>query len=243
MLNVITTNLGLTNCLKHVYMAKVLAVEDDEPAIRAILGSLSASGYEVQVARSGRDGIAKLMTIDYDIVTLDWKLRDIDGLTILGLMRSVGIDTPVLFLSSISTNDECVKVLRAGADGYLTKPFALDEMIVRVEVLLRRRALYWSAHTYLRVGALELDLVKREATHRGKLMDLQPLELRLLEYLMRHPEQVLTRTTIFEAVWGSHLGGCANLVDVYIGRLRKKMEGTEERPLIRTVRGSGYLLT
>jgi two-component system OmpR family response regulator len=168
-------------------MPKVLSVEDDELMIHEILSSLSGSGYEVDVARCGRDGIAKVMAFPYDLVTLDRTLPDLDGLTILSTMRDAGIDTPVLLVSSMSNVDERVRGLRAGGDDYLTKPFAREEMVARAEVLLRRKTQVLTAETRLQVGELALDLLKRKASHHGEALDLQPTEFKLLEYMMRHP--------------------------------------------------------
>jgi two-component system OmpR family response regulator len=224
-------------------MPKVLSVEDDELMIHEIVSSLSRPGYEVDVARCGRDGIAKVMASPYDLVTLDRTLPDLDGLTILSTMRGAGIDTPVLLVSSMSNVDERVRGLRAGGDDYLTKPFAREEMVARAEVLLRRKAPARTDETRLQIGNLALDLLKRKASHHGEALDLQPTELKLLEYMMRHPGQVLTRTMIFEGVWGCRFDPGTNLIDVHVGRLRKKVGAAGEDPQIRTVRGSGYILS
>ena len=224
-------------------MPKVLSVEDDELMIHEIVSSLSGRGYEVDVARCGRDGIAKVMALPYDLVTLDRTLPDLDGLTILSTMRGAGIDTPVLLVSSMSNVDERVRGLRAGGDDYLTKPFAREEMVARAEVLLRRKAPARTDETRLQIGNLALDLLKRKASHHGEALDLQPTELKLLEYMMRHPGQVLTRTMIFEGVWGCRFDPGTNLIDVHVGRLRKKVGTAGEDPQIRTVRGSGYILS
>ncbi|KDR42742.1 response regulator transcription factor [Caballeronia glathei] len=223
-------------------MPNVLSIEDDEMVINEVIGVLSMPRYHVEVARTGRDGIAKVMSRDYDVVTLDRVLPDLDGLTIVAAMRNAGIDTPVLLVSSMSDVDERVRGLRAGGDDYLAKPFSPDEMLARVEVLLRRKPLSHAAETSLHVGALELNLIKRCARFEGQEFDLQPTEYRVLEFMMRHPGQVLTRTMIFEAVWGGRFDPGTNLIDVHIGRLRKKLDGLASQPLIRTVRGSGYRL-
>jgi DNA-binding response OmpR family regulator len=224
-------------------MPKILSVDDDELMIQEILMSLSEPGYEVDVARSGRAGLAKIMAGEYDVVTLDRMLPDLDGLAILSAMRGVGIDTPVLLVSSLSNVDERIRGLRAGGDDYLTKPFSPEEMAARIEALLRRKAPTHVAETLLRTGVVELDLIKRKATHEGTELDLQPTELRVLEYMMRNPGQVLTRTMIFEGVWGCRFDPGTNLIDVHIGRLRKKLAEFGPSPSIRTIRGSGYLLS
>ncbi|MFL9865976.1 response regulator transcription factor [Paraburkholderia fungorum] len=222
-------------------MPKILTIEDDELIAHDIVRTLSASGFAVDVARTGREGMAKVMAGDYDVVTLDRMLPDLDGLTIVATMRGVGMETPVLVMSAMSDVDQRIQGLRAGGDDYLTKPFSPEEMFARVEVLLRRRPRHAKAETLLRNGALELDLVRRKVTYRQRELDLQPTEFRVLEFMMRHAGQVLTRTMIFEAVWGCRFDPGTNLIDVHVGRLRKKVETPGERPLIRTIRGSGYL--
>ncbi|CAE6806974.1 MULTISPECIES: response regulator transcription factor [Paraburkholderia] len=222
-------------------MPKILTIEDDELIAHDIVRTLSASGFSVDVARTGREGMAKVMAGNYDVVTLDRMLPDLDGLTIVATMRGVGMETPVLVMSAMSDVDQRIQGLRAGGDDYLTKPFSPEEMFARVEVLLRRRPRHAKAETLLRNGALELDLVRRKVTYRQRELDLQPTEFRVLEFMMRHAGQVLTRTMIFEAVWGCRFDPGTNLIDVHVGRLRKKVETPGERPLIRTIRGSGYL--
>ncbi|MDE1007993.1 MAG: response regulator transcription factor [Paraburkholderia fungorum] len=222
-------------------MPKILTIEDDELIAHDIVRTLSASGFAVDVARTGREGMAKVMAGDYDVVTLDRMLPDLDGLTIVATMRGVGMETPVLVMSAMSDVDQRIQGLRAGGDDYLTKPFSPEEMFARVEVLLRRRPRHAKAETLLRSGSLELDLVRRKVTYRQRELDLQPTEFRVLEFMMRHAGQVLTRTMIFEAVWGCRFDPGTNLIDVHVGRLRKKVETPGERPLIRTIRGSGYL--
>ena len=222
-------------------MPKILTIEDDELIAHDIVRTLSASGFSVDVARTGREGMAKAMAGDYDVVTLDRMLPDLDGLTIVATMRGVGMETPVLVMSAMSDVDQRIQGLRAGGDDYLTKPFSPDEMFARVEVLLRRRPRNAKAETLLRTGALELDLVRRRVTHGKRELELQPTEFRVLEFMMRHAGQVLTRTMIFEAVWGCRFDPGTNLIDVHVGRLRKKVDVPGERPLIRTIRGSGYL--
>ncbi|SDH14182.1 response regulator transcription factor [Paraburkholderia phenazinium] len=222
-------------------MPKILTIEDDELIADDIVRTLTSSGFSVDVARTGREGMAKVMAGEYDVVTLDRMLPDLDGLTIVATMRGVGMETPVLVMSAMSDVDHRIQGLRAGGDDYLTKPFSADEMFARVEVLLRRRPRNAKAETFLRTGALELDLVRRRVTHGKRELELQPTEFRVLEFMMRHAGQVLTRTMIFEAVWGCRFDPGTNLIDVHVGRLRKKVDTPGERPLIRTIRGSGYL--
>jgi two-component system, OmpR family, response regulator len=221
----------------------VLSIEDDELMLDEIIGALSGLGYEIDMARSGREGIAKVMTGDYELITLDRMLPDLDGLSILTTMRSVGIDTPILVVSSMSDVDERVRGLRAGGDDYVTKPFSPAELLARVEVLLRRTSPLRVQETKLRVGALQLDLIKRTATFGTQELTLLTTEFRVLEFLMRHPGQVLTRTMIFEGVWGCRFDPGTNLIDIHVSRLRKKVDSLTVQPMIRTIRGLGYLFS
>jgi two-component system, OmpR family, response regulator len=223
-------------------MARVLTIEDDALVVDDIVRRLTSGGFAVDVAQTGREGMAKVMAGDYDVVTLDRVLPDLDGLTIVSTMRGVGMETPVLVMSAMSDIDERIRGLREGGDDYLTKPFSLDEMFARIEALLRRRPKHVQADTVLRVGPLELDLIKRRVTRGSDDLSLQPTEFRVLEFMMRHPRQVLTRTMILEAVWGCRFDPGTNLIDVHVGRLRKKVDTAGALPLIRTIRGSGYML-
>ena len=168
-------------------------------------------------------------------------LPELDGLTIVTTLRNLKIATPILMISALSDVDERVRGLRAGGDDYLTKPFASDEMAARVEVLLRRNSVPMT-QTRLQVADLELDLISHEARRGEQTLNLLPTEYKLLEYLMRHSGQVITRMMIFEEVWGYHFDPGTNLIDVHIGRLRKKIDSPGQSPLIRTVRGSGYAI-
>jgi len=223
-------------------MPKILTIEDDELVVDDLVGTLTACGFTVDVARTGRDGLAKAMSGEYDVITLDRMLPDLDGLKILLTMRGVGMETPVLVMSALSNVDHRIQGLRAGGDDYLVKPFSPEEMSARVEALLRRRPRNAKEETMLRVGPLEVDLIRRRVHYRDHELSLQPTEFRLLEFMMRHTGQVLTRTMIFEAVWGCRFDPGTNLIDVHVGHLRRKIDAFNERPLIRTIRGSGYLL-
>jgi len=222
-------------------MPCILTIEDDRLIANDIACTLRTRGFSVDIANTGREGIAKVMTGYYDVVTLDRMLPDIDGLTILATMRGVGMETPVLVMSALSDVDERIKGLRAGGDDYLTKPFSPDEMSARVEVLLRRSQRTERHEAVLRVGSLQLNLVRHKVMHDDRELDLQPTEFRVLEFMMRNPGQVLTRTMIFEAVWGCSFDPGTNLIDVHVGRLRRKIDLPGERPIIRTIRGAGYL--
>lgn len=222
-------------------MPRVLTIEDDAVVAQEIVAELSGRGNQVDWVDNGRDGLARASSGDYDAITLDRMLPGLDGLAVVTALRSAGVHTPVLMISALSDVDERVRGLRAGGDDYLTKPFAPDEMAARIEVLLRRHQPTARA-TELRAGDLRLDLIERSA-RRGELeLELLPLEFRLLEFLVRNSGQVLTRTMIFEAVWGYHFDPGTNVIDVHIGRLRKKVDPPGLPPLIATVRGSGYRL-
>ncbi|HEX4181265.1 MAG TPA: response regulator transcription factor [Caulobacteraceae bacterium] len=222
-------------------MTRILVIEDDETTSREIAAELGRRGFEVECAADGREGLVRAVSGEFAAVTLDRMLPNVDGLTIVSVMRTTGIDIPVLMISALTEVDERVRGLRAGGDDYLTKPFASEEMAARLEVLLRRaRAL--PRETLLTVKDLELDLVTREARRGGRAIALMPTEFKLLEFLMRNSGEVLTRTMIFEAIWGYHFDPGTNLIDVHLSRLRRKVDGPGQEPMIRTIRGSGYAL-
>jgi two-component system OmpR family response regulator len=223
-------------------MTRILAIEDDETTAREIVAELSNHGFEVEWASNGKDGLERALNGHYDLITLDRMLPFMDGLTIVTAIREQHIDTPVLMISALSDVDERVDGLRAGGDDYLVKPFASEEMAARVEVLLRRRNRP-ERQTKLRVSDLELDLVARKASRGDMVLDLLPTEFRLLEYMMRNFGQIITRTMLFESVWGYHFDPGTNIIDVHIGRLRRKVDSPGMSPLIHTVRGSGYMLS
>jgi two-component system, OmpR family, response regulator len=222
---------------------RVLTVEDDAVTANEIVSELKQRGYEVDWVDNGRDGMARALSDDYSIITLDRMLPGVDGLSIVTAMRTVGIQTPVLMLSALGDVDERVRGLRAGGDDYLTKPFDAEELTARLEVLLRRRqAATVARETVLRVGPLELDLISRKVRRDGEEVSLLPTEYRVLEFMMRHTGKTITRTMLFEAVWGYHFDPGTNLIDVHMGRLRKKIDPPGLPPLIQTVRGSGYII-
>jgi len=222
---------------------RVLTVEDDAVTANEIVSELTQRGFVVDWVDNGRDGMARAMSDEYDAITLDRMLPGVDGLSILTAMRTVGIQTPVLMLSALGDVDERVRGLRAGGDDYLTKPFDPEELTARLEVLLRRRqAASVARETALRVGPLELDLISRKVRRDGEEVVLLPTEYRVLEFMMRHAGKTITRTMLFEAVWGYHFDPGTNLIDVHMGRLRKKIDPPGVPPLIQTVRGSGYIL-
>ncbi len=223
-------------------MAKILVIEDDKITAQEIVTELGQHGFEVEWAGNGHEGLERALSGQHDLITLDRMLPFMDGLAIVTALREKHIDTPVLMISALSDVDERVDGLRAGGDDYLVKPFASEEMAARVEVLLRRRNLA-GRQIVFRVADLELDLVARQASRAGRVLDLLPTEFRLLEYMMRNCGQVLTRTMLFESVWGYHFDPGTNIIDVHIGRLRRKVDTQDLPQLIHTVRGSGYTLS
>jgi two-component system OmpR family response regulator len=223
------------------HMTRVLTIEDDETTAQEIIAELSSHGFEVDWVSNGRDGLNKAMTDQYDAVTLDRMLPELDGLAIVKTLRSVGVNTPVLMISALSDVDERVRGLRAGGDDYMTKPFASEEMSARLEVLLRRHR-GTARETMLRFDTLEIDVLTRSVRRGTRELRLSPAEYKLLEFMLRNSGQILTRTMIFEEVWGYHFDPGTNLIDVHIARLRRKVDGPGNTPLIQTVRGTGYLL-
>lgn len=224
-------------------MSKILTIEDDPIVGRDITEELSSAGFEVEWVRTGAEGIARALSPEFDAITLDRVLPGIDGLTIVKTIRSVGVETPVLMISALSDVDERVTGLLAGGDDYIAKPFSATEMRARIQVLLRRRGkLQQQVVTTLNVEDLEIDLIARTVKRAKVEINLPPIEFRLLEYLARNSGQVVTRTMIFQSVWDMHFDPGTNLIEVYIGILRKKIDRPDLQPLIKTVRGSGYML-
>ncbi|MFT4197806.1 MAG: response regulator transcription factor [Pseudoxanthomonas sp.] len=223
-------------------MPRILTIEDDTVTAQEIVAELSSHGLEVDWVDDGEEGLRRALAGGHDAITLDRMLPGLDGLALVSRLRRHGVHTPVLMISALSDVDERVRGLRAGGDDYLTKPFASDEMAARIEVLLRRHAQPPAQETRLAVAGLELDLLERCARRAGQELNLLPTEFKLLEFLMRNPGQVLTRTMLFEQVWGYHFDPGTNLIDVHIGRLRRKLDLPGLPPLIRTLRGSGYVL-
>ncbi|NHV28299.1 response regulator transcription factor [Burkholderia sp. D-99] len=224
-------------------IAHVLTIEDDEITANEIVRELKGRGFTVEWVANGRDGMARALGNEFDVITLDRMLPVVDGLTILTTMRSVGVRTPVLMLSALGDVDERVRGLRAGGDDYLTKPFDPEEMAARLEVLLRRSQSSPAPFaTTLTVGPLKLDLISRKVFRDGDEIALLPTEYRVLEYMMRNAGQTITRTMLFEAVWGYHFDPGTNLIEVHMGRLRKKIDPPDVKQMIQTVRGAGYIL-
>ena len=222
-------------------MTRILAIEDDEVTAREIMAELSAHGFEVECSADGIQGLQLAMSGNFDAITLDRMLPGMDGLALVTSLRQAGIDTPVLMISALSEVDDRVKGLRAGGDDYLSKPFASEEMAARLEALLRRKKVP-SGVSRLVVSDLELDLLRREARRGTRELRLSPTEFKLLECLMRHSGQVVTRTMLFEAVWGYFFDPGTNLIDVHVGNLRRKIDGPNQPALLQTIRGAGYVI-
>jgi two-component system OmpR family response regulator len=221
-------------------MQRVLTIEDDLATANEIAAALTSRGFAVDVVADGGIGLDKACHGAYDAITLDRMLPGLDGLSIVTRLRAAGSDTPVLMISALGDVDERVRGLRAGGDDYLTKPFSIDEMSARLEVLLRRRKAPALAVT-LSVEDLEMNLIERSVRRNGVTLELKATEFRLLEYLMRNTGQTLTKTMIFEAVWNYHFDPYTNLIEVHVARLRKKIDTAGLPPLIHTVRGTGYI--
>jgi two-component system OmpR family response regulator len=217
----------------------LLIVEDDADTASYLRKGLSEAGYTVDHADNGRDGLFLATSGSFDAIILDRMLPGLDGLAVLQALRAANIATPVLILSALGQVDDRVKGLRAGGDDYLSKPFAFSELQARIEALLRRRDAQ-AVETKLVVGDLELDLLTRKVRRGSKPIDLQPREMRLLEYMMRHAGQVVTRTMLLEGVWDYHFDPQTNVIDVHISRLRQKLDKGFDKPLLHTMRGAGY---
>ena len=220
---------------------QILLIEDDTEAAAFLVKGLRENGYDVEHAADGREGLYRATEGTYDLVVTDRMLPNVDGLTNNQLMRQKGVAVPVLVLSALGTVDDRIRGLKAGGDDYLTKPFAFAELLARIEALLRRSSATPEA-TKLKVADLELDLLARRVTRARREIELTARELKLLEFLMRHAGQLVTRTMLLEGVWDLHFDPQSNLIDVHISRLRQAIDRGADRPLIHTVRGSGYVL-
>ncbi len=221
---------------------RILVVEDDKDVGAFIVKGLKEAGHVVEHAATGRDGLFLAASEGFDAIILDRMLPGgVDGLRLLETLRSQGNATPVMFLSALAQVDERVKGLKAGGDDYMTKPFSFAELLARVEALTRRGRGDGPA-TKLVVADLEMDLLSRSVKRASKKVDLQPREFRLLEFLMRHAGQVVTRTMLLEGVWDYHFDPQTNVIDVHVSRLRQKVDKPYPSPLIHTVRNAGYML-
>lgn len=219
----------------------ILIVEDDLETADHLVESLTTNGYHVNVAGNGSDALSLGLSSAYAVITIDRMLPDIDGIDVMRSLREQGIGTPVLIISALGEIDDRVRGLRAGGDDYLTKPFSFVELLARVEALARRSDTVLK-ETVLRVGDLELDLVSRAASRRDRGISLLPREFQLLEYLVRNEGRVVSRAMLLQHVWDLHFDPTTNIIDVYVGRVRRKVDDKQAYPLIHTVRGVGYCL-
>jgi two-component system OmpR family response regulator len=236
-------NLNIANvvaAIENQFMAKVLLLEDDAETAEEITAELTDRGFAVEWAANGIEGLDKARSSRPDAMIVDRLMPGMDGLTVIEALRKDQVRTPVLVLSALGAVDDRVRGLRMGGDDYLTKPFAIVELVARVEALLRRPVK--SRETTLRVGPLELDLIERTARRGDRVIDLLPREFRLLEYMMHRSDQLLTRAMLLEEVWNYKFVPATNLVDVHMGRLRHKVDGPDETPIIHNVRGAGFIL-
>lgn len=220
---------------------RLLIVEDDHDAADYLVKALREVGHVADVAQDGEEGLSLGLDGDYDVLIVDRMLPRRDGLSLIGALRTKKIETPVLILSALGQVDDRIKGLRAGGDDYLPKPYSFSELLARVEVLSRRRG-GRAEETVYRVADLELDRLSHNVTRGGSEIILQPREFRLLEYLMKHAGQVVTRTMLLENVWDYHFDPQTNVIDVHISRLRSKIDKGYTQPLLHTVRGAGYMI-
>lgn len=222
---------------------RALLIEDDHEVSTYIGKGLKEQGFSVDAALDGKEGLGLASTENYDVMIIDRMLPKLDGLSILKSVRAAGNNTPVIVLSALGEVDDRVKGLKAGGDDYLVKPFAFSELIARIEAMIRRAETSSDATvTELSVGDLKMDLLSRRVTRAGQKVDLQSREFKLLEYLVKHQGQVVTRTMLLENVWNYHFDPQTNVIDVHISRLRSKIDKDFDPPLIRTVRGAGYII-
>ena len=221
---------------------KILVIEDDRTTADFVCKGLTGEGFVVDHAEDGRDGLFHATDGSYDAIILDRMLPGMDGMAVLAAMRAAQIATPVIILSSLGAVDARVEGLVSGANDYLTKPFAFSELLARLRLLVARPLGNAQVETNLSCEDLEMNLLNRRVSRAGKRIDLQPREFRLLEYLLRHKDQVVTRTMMLEGVWEYHFDPGTNVVDVHVSRLRRKIDDGFSNPILHTIRGAGYLL-
>jgi len=221
---------------------KLLVVEDDERIARFLRSGLTEAGFAVDVAASAEQALASVTDGGHDALIVDLMLPGMDGLELIERSRQCGVTAPVLILSARRTVDDRVEGLRRGGDDYLVKPFAFAELLARVQALLRRAPAHPEVATRIAVADLEMDLLRREARRGGRRLELSPREFDLLEYMCRNAGHVVTRTMVLDRVWDTDYEPQTNVVDVYVHRLRSKVDADGERPLIRTARGLGYVI-
>jgi two-component system OmpR family response regulator len=222
---------------------RILLVEDDAEAAAYAAKGLRDAGHVVDHALDGEAGLNMAASGGYDAYVIDRMLPKMDGLSLLSKRRGDGDETPALFLSALGEVDDRVSGLKAGGDDYLVKPYAFSELLARIEALGRRRSAPADVVTRFKVGDLELDVLTRTVRRDERKIDLQPREFRLLEYLIRHSGQVVTRTMLLENVWEYHFDPQTNVIDVHISRLRAKIDKDFDKPLLKTIRGAGYRLS
>lgn len=219
---------------------KILVVEDDAVAAAFITKGLTEAGFNVHTADNGRDGFFLASDGSYDAIVLDRMLPGMDGIAVLSALRAAQIETPIIILSSLGTAEDRVTGLTTGSDDYLVKPFAFAELHARLQRIMKRGTTVQTVETKIACHDLELDLLARRVRRGDSSVALQPREFRLLEYLMRHQNQVVTRTMILEGVWDYHFDPGTNIIDVHISRLRRKIDAGFDKPLLHTLRGAGY---
>ncbi|MEL0251913.1 MAG: response regulator transcription factor [Novosphingobium sp.] len=222
--------------------SKILLVEDDQTTADFIASGLEQAGFLVDRATNGRDGLFLGTDTDYECIVLDRMLPGLDGMAVLAALRGAGVHTPVIVLSALGAPEDRIAGLTGGSDDYLAKPFAFAELLARIRLLIRRSQHAPAQQTSLSCADLEMDLLARRVRRAGQTIDLQPREFRLLEFLLRHVDQVVTRTMLLEGVWDYHFDPGTNVIDVHVSRLRKKIDEGHDRPLLHTVRGAGYRL-
>jgi two-component system OmpR family response regulator len=220
---------------------RILVVEDDPETAGQLVEQLTTSGYQVDLATCGNEALSRGSACDYAVITIDRMLPDIDGIAVMRRMRDDGVAAPFLIISALGEVDDRVRGLRAGGDDYLVKPFSFMEMLARIEALGRRSDTI-AKETILHVGDLAIDLISRTASRHGKAIELLPREFQLLEYLARNEGRVVSRTMLLQHVWDLHFDPSTNIIDVYVGRVRRKVDDQQAYPLIHTVRGIGYCL-
>ncbi|MEM9429324.1 MAG: response regulator transcription factor [Pseudomonadota bacterium] len=222
---------------------RVLVVEDDAETARFLVKGLGEMGHACDQAATGSEALEAALNRNYDVIVMDRMLPKLDGLAVLRALRAGGSGVPVLILSALGQVDDRVEGLRAGGDDYMTKPFAFSELMARIEALVRRAPAEAEVDTRLTLGDLEMDLLARRVTRGGQAIELLPREFKILEYFLRRPGRVVTRTMLLEGVWDYNFDPQTNVIDVHISRLRQKIDKGFAPPLLHTIRGAGYMLT
>ena len=224
-------------------MRKILIIEDEQAPGEELVDAFAYAGFAPTRVGDGREALFAASDAAYDLIVLDRILPSLDGLSVLKALRAAAIETPVILVSALSAIEERVKGLDAGADDYLVKPFAFSELLARVNVLLRRRAAGTTPETQLECDDLVMDLIAHAVTRGGRRLDLREREFRLLEFFLRHQNQLLTRSMLLESVWGQRFDPGTNVVEVQVSNLRQQIDRGFDRPLLHTIRGAGYMLS